>query len=68
MRTLLRTTVKNNDTIFVKETVSALNILLSTKGNYVCVTRRRYNNQKIILSERKVILKKSTINMVDRVL
>lgn len=68
MRTLIRTTIKNNDNFFVKESVSTLELLLAKKGNYIIVTKRKFNNQKLMLSERKILVKKTTITMVDRVL
>jgi len=68
MRTLIRTTIKNNDNFFVKESVSTLELLLAKKVNYIIVTKRKFNNQKLMLSERKILVKKTTITMVDRVL
>lgn len=66
MKTLIRTTIKGNNVIYTKETLETLSDLLSAKGGYMIITKRRYNNQNKILSERKAILKKSTIVMIDK--
>ena len=68
MRTLLKTTIRDNNAFYIKETITALNKLLLKKVNYIVVTRVRFNNQKVVLSEGKVVIKKSTILMGDRVL
>ena len=68
MRTVLKTTIKDNNSFYIKETVTVLHKLLLEKGNYIVVTKVRFNNHKVILSQRKILIKKSTILMGDRIL
>lgn len=67
MRTILKTIIKDNTHFYIKETIPALNKLLLKKVGYIIVTKVKFNNQKKVLSERKVVIKKSTILIGDRV-
>ena len=68
MRTVIRTNIKDNTFIYIKEKTKRTLELLVEKGNYILVTKIKYNNLKKVISEKKVILKKSTILMVDQVI
>lgn len=66
MRTLIKTTIKDNNNIYVKETLETIQKFLDDKKSYVYLTRRRYNADKKILSERKCLIKKSNIIFISK--
>lgn len=64
MRTLLRTNIENNKIIYVKEKVETIKKRLEDKSKFINVTKRKFIAGRLY-SERKVLIRKTLIKMVD---
>lgn len=68
MRTKIKTNIKGNETIYVKESVVNVHNLLAEKGSFILVRRRKYSytgSTRKITSERYFSIKKSNIQFVE---
>lgn len=59
MKTTIKTTIKGNESIFVKESVSSIFEMLQSKNGFMLLTNIAHSG-----TESKIIIKKSSIKMV----
>jgi hypothetical protein len=59
MKTTIKTTIKGNESIFVKESVSSIFEMLQSKNGFMLLTSVSHAGV-----ESKIIIKKSSIKMV----
>jgi len=59
MKTTIKTTIKGNESIFVKESVSTIFDLLQSKNGFMLLTSVSHSG-----TESHIIIKKSSIKMV----
>lgn len=61
MKTVLKTTIKDNTNVFVEESVEQVHKLLLEKGPYIKVVKLEHSGRKS-----SVVITKSTIKMVKK--
>ena len=59
MKTIIKTTIKGNENLYVKESVSAIFEMLQSKNGFMLLTSVSHDNK-----ESKIIIKKSSIKMI----
>ena len=59
MKTIIKTTIKGNENLTVKESVSAIFEMLQSKNGFMLLTYVSHDSK-----ESKVIIKKSSIKMI----
>jgi len=59
MKTIIKTTIKGNDNLTVKESVSAIFEMLQSKNGFMLLTSVSHDNK-----ESEIIIKKSSIKMI----
>jgi len=59
MKTIIKTTIKGNENLTVKESVSAIFEMLQSKNGFMLLTSVSHDSK-----ESKIIIKKSSIKMI----
>jgi len=59
MKTIIKTTIKGNENLTVKESVSAIFEMLQSKNGFMLLTSVSHDNK-----ESEIIIKKSSIKMI----